>query len=249
MTAERKVAWVTGGGRNIGRAVCLAFAAAGFDVVSIGHRRPQEVASVADEVRGLGAEALHLTADLGDGAAVRTAAAAALERFGRVDVLVNNAAWRAHAGFLELTEDEWRQVLEVNLTGVFRWCKAAVPSMVERGSGAIINVSGTAIYTGRAAGAASVSARSGVLGLTRNLALELGPHGVRANSVVLGRIDTVREVPTPPEEEVRLVRRIPLRRSGRPDEVAAVCVFLASEAAAYITGQSVHVNGGSLLAS
>jgi 3-oxoacyl-[acyl-carrier protein] reductase len=247
--AERRVAWVTGGGRNIGRAICLALAGAGLDVVTIGHTRPAEVTAVAGELRELGVDALALTADMADSHAVATAAGAALERFGGVDVLINNAALRQTVPFLELDEEQWQKGVEVNLNGVYRWCRAAVPSMVARGRGSIVNISGTAIYTGRMGGAASVSARAGVLGLTRTLALELGPHGVRANLLVLGRVDTTREVPPTADEVRRDEERTALRRTARPEEVAAACAFLASDESSYITGQAVHVNGGSLLAS
>jgi NAD(P)-dependent dehydrogenase (short-subunit alcohol dehydrogenase family) len=249
VTTQRRVAWITGGGRNIGRGICFALAAGGLDVVTIGHTRPEEVAAVADEIRARGVDALALTADMGDREAVAGAAAAALERFGRVDVLVNNAALRTHSQFLQLEEEELMTNLSVNVGGVYRWCKAALPSMVERGSGSIINISGTAIYTGRLGGAASISSRAGVLGMTRVLAIELGPLGVRVNMVVLGRIDTIRAVPSPAGELEAELAQTPLRRMGRPDEVGAVCAFLASDESSYITGQVIHANGGSLLAS
>jgi NAD(P)-dependent dehydrogenase (short-subunit alcohol dehydrogenase family) len=181
----------------------------------------------------------------------------AAAELGAFDILVNSAAIRPHRAFLDLSEQVWAETLAVNLTGPFLCCKAVVPGMIAGGGGSIINIGGIAAWDGRPAKSAHLAATKGGLhGLTKALAVELGEHGIRVNTVVLSTIDTVRAVPLDeqprPAGEPRLTdpigRQLPLRRLGRVEEVASVVAFLASDAASYITGQAIHVNGGALLA-
>jgi NAD(P)-dependent dehydrogenase (short-subunit alcohol dehydrogenase family) len=164
---------------------------------------------------------------------------------GTIDILVNNAAVRPHSAFLDIADADWRRVLGVNLDGAFFCCREVVPGMIEKSWGSIVNVTGTAAWDGGVEDAHIVASKLGLHGLTKALAVELGPHGIRVNSIVLGGIETVRKLPTP--AGARPVGEIPLQRRGRTIDVAETIAFLVSDAAAYITGQAIHVNGGSLI--
>jgi 3-oxoacyl-[acyl-carrier protein] reductase len=243
---EGRVALVTGAGRNIGRRIALALADRGADVaVHVG----SDVAAgeeVAGEVTALGRRAMVAVADVARHTEVAAMVAEARARLGAVDILVNNAAVRPHAAFTDLTEADWRHVLGVNLDGPFFCCRETVPGMIELGRGAIVNISGTAAWDGGVRNAHIVASKLGLHGLTKALAVELGEFGIRVNTVVLGAVETVRKLPAPTAG--RPVEEIPLRRRGRVEDVASVVAFLVSDASAYVTGQAVHVNGGSLIA-
>lgn len=253
MRLEGKVALVSGASRNIGRSVALAFAREGATVTLGSRTREADLRAVADECARAGAEVLPVLGDVGTSAGATALVDRTLERFGRVDVIVSLAAVRPHTPFLELTYDEWREVLAVNLDATFHLCKAAVPGMVERGAGSIIALGGLVALTGVPDAAASSASKTGLLGLIRSLAVELGPHGIRANMVVPGNVDTARAnpewyrtLPDQPSSGAHL-SRIPLRRLGRPDEIAAACVFLASDDSSYVTGSQLVCNGGSFI--
>jgi 3-oxoacyl-[acyl-carrier protein] reductase len=242
---QGKTALVTGSGRNIGRQVALTLAERGCDIVV--HVGSDEAAgdAVADEIRAAGRRAITVRADIADAAQVRSMFTRAREELGGVDVLVNNAAIRPHSPFLDIGDEDWRSVLGVNLDGPFYCCREAVPGMIERGGGAIINVLGTAAFDGGVKDAHIVVSKLGLHGLTKALAIELGPHGIRVNSLVLGGIETIRKLPTPVTG--RPIEEIPLRRRGLPTDVGEAVAFLVSDAAGYITGQAIHINGGSML--
>lgn len=254
MRLAGKVALISGASRNIGRSVALAFAREGAALALGARSREADLRSVADGCARAGADVLPVLGDLGTRAGATALVERTLERFGRVDVLVSLAAVRPHTPFLELTYEEWREVLAVNLDATFHLCKAAVPGMVARGRGSIIAFGGLAALTGVQDAAATSAAKTGLLGLIRALAVELGPHGVRANMVVPGNVDTARANPewyrTLPEQTASAanVSRIPLRRLARPDEVAAACLFLASDESSYVTGSQLVCNGGSFIA-
>ena len=174
-----------------------------------------------------------------------------LRRFGHIDILVSNAAIRPHKPITEVSIDEWHQVMAVNLNAAFYLCKAVVPSMLQRRSGSIIALGGLSSLTGRPDTAAVTAAKTGLLGLIRALAAELGPSGVRANMVMPGFMDTERryldwypEFRETPRGSAEHLKNIPLRRQGRPEEVAAACVFLASDDSSYITGDRILCMGG-----
>ncbi len=243
MDLKGKVALVTGSGRNIGRATALEFARRGANVVVNARANRQEAESVAREARELGVEAIAVLADVGDQAQVQRMVEQALAEFGRIDILVNNAGLRQAAPFTSLTVEEWRQVLAVNLDGPFYCCKAVVPSMIASGGGRIINVSGLNAFKGRAQWAHVCASKMGAIGLTRALAVELAPYNILVNHIVPGAIDTARAGPQSPHAPQR-VAGIPLKRLGLPEEIARTCAFLASDEAGYITGQTIHVNGG-----
>jgi len=243
MNLEGKVALVTGSGRNIGRSIALALAKDGADVIINARTNQNEAESVAAEVGGLGRKALPLLADVGDRSQLEALLDQALAEFGHIDIVVNNAAARPHKPFTEMTYDDWRGILATDLDSAFISAKAALPGMLERKWGRVVNLSGLQAFQGRHGGAHISAAKVGLIGLTRALATELGPSGIVVNCVVPGMIDTAREGRTATGTPARLAD-IPVGRLGHTDDIAALCAFLCSDAAGFINGQTIHVNGG-----
>ena len=246
MSLAGKVALVTGSGRNIGRATVLEMARRGADVVVNARTNRDEAESVAEEARAMGVRATALLADVGDEGEVRRMVDAALGELGRIDILVNNAGLRDSSPIPDMSVEQWRQAMAVNLDGPFYCCRAAVPGMIESGWGRIINVSGLNAFKGRADWAHVCASKMGALGLTRSLAVELAPHGILVNHIVPGAFDTAATGPAGSAPPPTVLGNIPLGRLGLPEEVASVCAFLASDDAGYVTGQTIHVNGGAL---
>ena len=249
MTLEGKVAIVTGSGRNIGRATAIELARRGASVVVNARSNQDEANAVADEIAAIGGSAIAVIADVGVQEQVNSMVDAALAAFGRVDILVNNAGLRAADPITDMTTEKWRSVIAVNLDGPFYCSQAVIPGMIERGWGRIINVSGLNAFKGRADWAHVCASKMGALGLTRALAAELAEHNILVNHIVPGAFDT-----TPPpgqadafagQADARAVG-IPVGRLGLPEEIATTCAFLASDDASFITGQTIHVNGGAL---
>lgn len=247
---QGKVAIVTGSGRNIGRATALELARRGASVVVNARANRGEAEAVAAEIAAAGGSAIAVVADVGDQAQVNDMAARAFDAFGRVDILVNNAGLRAETPIADMTTQQWRDVLAVNLDGPFYCAQAVIPGMAERGWGRIINVSGLNAFKGRSGWAHVCASKMGALGLTRALAAELAECGVLVNHIVPGAFDT-----TPPPDSAAAAAPaggagrasgIPLGRLGLPQEIANTCAFLASDDASFITGQTIHVNGGAL---
>ena len=247
MSLQGKVALVTGSGRNIGRATVLELARRGADVVVNSRTNHQEAEWVAEEARTLGVKATALVADVGDEGQVDRMVTEALSHFGRIDILVNNAGLRRACPIAQMSSEEWRSVLSVNLDGPFYCIRAAVPGMIAAGGGRIINVSGLNAFKGRGGWAHVSASKMGALGLTRALAMELAPHGILVNHVVPGSYDTTRTAPQEAFDDSLRASGIPLGRLGLPEELAKVCAFLASDDASFITGQTIHVNGGALM--
>jgi 3-oxoacyl-[acyl-carrier protein] reductase len=242
---EGKVALITGSGRNIGRATALMFAREGAHVVVNARSNEAEANAVAREVRDLGVKSIAVIADVGKKDHVEALAAKALSEFGRVDILLNNAAIRPHKPFRELTRQDWEQVRGVVLDAGFYLTQALIDPMVKNKYGRILFFVGDGAYSGRGAGRAHISAaKMGLIGLARGLASEFAPHNIRVNVVSPGSIDTRRDNPEwygnrPPD-----AAGIPLGRQGKVDEIAATCLFLVSDDGGFITGQTIHVNGG-----
>jgi NAD(P)-dependent dehydrogenase (short-subunit alcohol dehydrogenase family) len=246
-----KTALITGASRNIGRAVALAFAAEGADLVLNTRANGEELEAVAAECRKAGVRVVTALADVGDPAAVEAMVGRGLAELGGIDVLVCNAAIRPHKSVSETSLEEWHRVLAVNLHSAFYLTRAVLPSMKQRRRGSIIALGGLSSLTGRANTAAVTTAKTGLLGLVRALAAELGPFGIRANMVVPGFIDTERryadwypEFKQAPPGAPEQLQQIPLGRLGRPEDIADACVFLAGDASAYVTGDTIRVMGG-----
>lgn len=239
-----RVALVTGGSRGIGRAICIALAAKGA-VVAV-HYRAQSAAAheVVTQIEQIGGRSAAFQADMADFSAPAGLVAQVATQLGKLDILVNNAAEMTDSSVVDMTDAVWEQTLSINLGSVFRCTRAVIPAMKAQGWGRIINISSQAAYTGSANHAHYAASKSGLLGLTFSLAKELGAAGITVNLVAPGRIltDMLLERSTGREEE--WIKQTPLRRFGKPEEVAAAVAFLASEGAGYITGANIHVNGG-----
>lgn len=245
MTVERElagsVALVTGSARNIGRAIALALADAGAAVLVTGRQALADAEAVAADIRSRGGQASATIADIGDPDAAAGLVAAAVERLGRLDILVNNASVRREVDFADLDYAEWRAVLASTLDGAYLCSRAALPHLIASGRGAIVNIGGLSSHTGAARRAHVIAAKAGLGGLTRALAHDLAPHGVTVNCVAPGLIDTARSGPEPAHHQ-KLAS--PMGRKGRPEEIAALVRFLCGPGARYITGQTVHASGG-----
>ena len=245
MKLEGKVALVTGSGRNIGRATILKLAAEGANVVVNSRTNRQQADAVAEEARALGVEALSILADVADRDQVASMVSQTMDRFGKIDILINNAAIRPHQPFTEMTLDDWEQVRGVVLDGAFYCTHAVIPSMIENEYGRILFFTGEGAFSGSAQRAHVSAAKMGLVGLARSLASEFAPRNIRVNVVSPGSIDTTREHPEwYPRQQVPDASRIPLGRQGTADEIAATCLFLVSDDGGFITGQAIHVNGG-----
>jgi len=249
-----RVALITGASRNIGRAIALAFAAEGADLVLNTRANREELEAVAAECRKSGVRVIPVLGDVADAAAVEAMVAQGLAALGAIDVLVCNAAIRPHKALIETSLEEWHHVLAVDLHSAFYLARAIVPGMKERGRGSIIALGGMSSLTGRPNTTAVTTAKTGLLGLMRALAAELGPFGIRANMVMPGFIDTERRYAewypefrqAPPGAPAQL-KQIPLGRLGRPEDIAEACLFLASDASAYVTGDTIRVMGGRVI--
>ena len=245
---DGRVALVTGGSRGIGRAVALALAQAGADVV-VAARKAQDLEPVADEVRSLGRRALAVPAHLGRRPEVDRLFETALEAFGRLDVLVNNAATNPVFGpLLDVEEDAWDRIMALNVKGYLLAAQRAARAMAPNGRGAIVNIASTAgLRASPGLGAYSVS-KAAVIMLTRVLGRELAPLGIRVNGVAPAVIETrfSEALWKNPEILSEYIRTTPLGRTGQPEEVAGAVVYLCSDAASYVTGQTLLLDGGHL---
>jgi 3-oxoacyl-[acyl-carrier protein] reductase len=242
-----KVALLTGGARNIGRAIAQSLAAGGAAVmVNANTSRADAEQTVAMIRENGGTAALHM-ADVTDADAVAVMVDALIAQFGRIDLLVNNAAIRAETPFAEITLGEWRRVLATVLDGAFICTQACLPHMVRAGGGAVVNIGGLTGHKGGLGRAHVVTSKAGLAGMTKALALDLAPHNITVNCVVPGTVDTVRGLPgAPPRPEHRSALP-PAGRRGAPAEIAAMVRMLCGPDARYISGQSIHVNGGGLM--
>ncbi len=243
---EGKVAIITGASRNIGRAIALSLAEGGAAVTVNARTSIAEAEAVASEIEAAGGRALVCAADVTDPQAVEGMAAETVAKFGRIDILVNNAAVRREAPFLEIGFEEWREIVAIILDGAFLCAKACVPRMIKQGAGTIINIGGLTGHAGAKKRVHVIAAKAGVVGLTKALAHDLAEHGITANCVVPGMIDTVRGTPSAVDiVPVHRKTRAPLvGRLGRPEEIAAMVRYLCGPQSRYVTGQTIHVNGG-----
>ena|SRR2546426_2211106 len=241
-----RVAIVTGAGRNIGRAIALALADAGAAVVVNGRANRAGADGVVGEIARKGGQALAVMADVTDETAVAGLVAATVQRFGRIDILVNNAATRSEKPFEALSFADWRAVVATILDGAFLVVKAALPHLKTSGAGSIVNIGGLSAHTGAKHRAHVIAAKAGLVGLTKALAHDLAGAGITANCVAPGLIETVRDPGAPPPQHHQQAKTLS-GRFGTPQEIAAAVRFLAGPDARYITGQTLHVNGGTYL--
>jgi 3-oxoacyl-[acyl-carrier protein] reductase len=241
--ASTRVALVTGGTRGIGRAIARGLAEDGFAVALTG-RDAARVEAAAAELAGAGRTALGLAAELGRTEDLQRIVAATQERFGRIDLLVNNAGITRDGLLIRMKDSDWDEVLAVNLRAAFQLTRAVARIMAKQRAGRIVNITSAAGAMGTAGQANYSAAKAGLIGLTKSTARELAHWGILVNAVAPGLIETDMTAGLSGEIRDTYIAQVPLRRIGTPDEAAAAVRFLASDGAAYITGQVIHVNGG-----
>ncbi|MGH8765228.1 MAG: SDR family NAD(P)-dependent oxidoreductase [Burkholderiales bacterium] len=242
-----KVALVTGSARNIGRAIALELARGGAAVLVHANSSRAEAEQTVAAIRAAGGRASLQLADVTDRAAVDRMVAAGVQEFGRLDLLVNNAAIRAETPFAGMPYQEWRMVLASILDGAFHCSQACLPHLARAGGASIVNLGGLTAHKGAGGRAHVVAAKAGLVGLTRALAHELAAQDITVNCVVPGTIDTLRGLPGAPERPAPRQGLPPVGRRGTPEEVAAAVRFLCGPGARYITGQALHINGGGFM--
>lgn len=247
-TGDQRVAIVTGGGSGIGLAISERLGADGV-AVAVFDRDGEGADAAAAKIVASGGTALGVTVDVTDRAQIDAGVSEVRDRLGRPTILVNNAGLDGFDKFLSISLETWNRILEVNLTGTFQCCQAVVPDMIEAGWGRIVNISSSSAQGGQPMMTHYVASKAGVIGLTKALALELGPKGITVNTIPPGFIDT--PMLRASEAKGRLGQGVehhasltPVRRVGRPEDIAAACAFLVSEEASYVTGQVIGVNGG-----
>jgi 3-oxoacyl-[acyl-carrier protein] reductase len=243
-----KVAIVTGAGRNIGRAIAHQLAQAGAAVVVNVRSNKSEADSVVREIEAAGGKAVGVLGDVADPKTADALAAAALKAFGRIDILVNNAALRRENAIDQITYAEWREVMNVTLDSAFHGVKACLPELRKSGGGTIINIGGMSAHIGSKNRAHVMAAKAGLVGFTRGLAHDLADAHITTNCVVPGAIDTPRTV-TAPKPAHHLTHGTITGERGKPDDVAAIVRFLCGPGGRYVTGQTIHVSGGAYLGS
>jgi 3-oxoacyl-[acyl-carrier protein] reductase len=242
---QGKVAVITGAARGIGREIAALFAEEGASVVIIDLREAEDLVSL---LAGRGFDARALAVDITDCEAVEKAAEAVIGMKGSIDILVNNAGIIARGSIMDLSRDRWLQVMDVNVNGNFYWCKAVIPQMIKQGGGRILNVSSIAGKMGDITAAPVYGASKGAVNsLTRSLARQLAEYGIRVNALAPHAIETDMSAEWTEEKRRSVIDAIPLRRMGTVREVAEAALFLVSEGAAFITGETLNVNGGYLM--
>jgi 3-oxoacyl-[acyl-carrier protein] reductase len=242
-----KVALVTGGARNIGRAIARSLAAGGAAVMVNANTSRVEAEQTVGMIQAAGGKAAVHIADVTDAVAVAAMVEAMVKQFGRLDILINNAAVRAETPFAEIRLEEWRRVLSTVLDGAFLCAQACLPHFMRAGGGSIVNIGGLTAHKGADGRAHVITAKAGLAGMTRALALDLAPHHITVNCVVPGTIETVRGLPGAPERPQHRRSLPPVGRRGEPEEIAAMVRTLCGPDMRYVTGQSIHVNGGNFM--
>jgi 3-oxoacyl-[acyl-carrier protein] reductase len=242
-----KVAIVTGGSRGIGRAVSIALADAGADVVVVYAGNRQGAEETVTEIEKRERRGMMIQADVSRADQVDAAVKQVMERFGRIDILVNNAGITRDNLVLRMKEEDWDRVIDTNLKGTFLFSKAVIRPMMKQRSGRIINIGSVVGVSGNPGQANYVAAKAGVIGMTKAMARELASRGITVNAVAPGFIETDMTAVLGDEVRAQIKQQIPLARFGSPEDVAAAVRFLASDDAGYITGQTLHVDGGMVM--
>jgi 3-oxoacyl-[acyl-carrier protein] reductase len=245
---EGQVAIVTGAGQGIGRGLAIGLAQEGAAVV-VAEVNQDNAARVEREIKAAGNRALAVQTDVSSEKSVNEMVGRGLKEFGRVDILVNNAGIFPHSVVEEMAEEEWDRVIGVNLVGCFLCAKAVVPKMIENRKGSIIGIASGLGIVGQATGAHYSATKAGIIGFTKSLAQELAPHGITVNAICPGVTDTAQPRARMNDEQLYAMGRfVPLGgRIGQPEDIVGPVVFLASDAARFVTGQTLQVNGGSLM--
>jgi 3-oxoacyl-[acyl-carrier protein] reductase len=243
---DGKIAIVTGAGRNIGRAIALTLAEGGASILVNARSNRAEAEAVAREIGAHGGKVLVHIGDVADAGAVQAMADAAVRHFGRIDILVNNAALRREKAFADMSYAEWREIMDVTLDGAFHCVKACLPALRRSGVGSIVNIGGLSAHTGARDRAHVVTAKAGIVGFTRALAHDLAADGITVNCVVPGLIGTPRPK-NGPEPAHHLTHQTITGERGTPEQVAAAVRFLCGPGARYVNGQAIHANGGAYL--
>jgi 3-oxoacyl-[acyl-carrier protein] reductase len=244
---DGKVALVTGGARNIGRAIARSLAAGGAGVMVNANTSRAEAKETLELIESAGGEAGLHVADVTQPEAVKAMIEATVARFGRLDILINNAAIRAETPFADIRLEDWRRVLSTVLDGAFLCAQACLPHLIRAGGGSIVNIGGLTAHKGADGRAHVITAKAGLAGLTRALALDLAPHHITVNCVVPGTIETLRGLPGAPKRPQQRNSLPPIGRRGEPEEIAAMVRTLCGPDMRYVTGQSIHVNGGNFM--
>jgi len=244
---EQRTAIVTGAGQGIGRAIALGFAREGASIV-IADVNEESASAVKNEIEAGGGRAMAIRTDVSNENSVQAMAKESLAEFGRVDILVNNAGIFPTSSVEKMSEEDWDRVIGTNLVGAFLCTKAVVPKFLEQGSGRIISLTSGRAFQGAKNGAHYAASKAGIIGFSKSLALELAPHGITVNVICPGITDTAQPRGHQTEEEMYAQgQRIPLGRIGQPEDLVGPAIFLASDAAAFVTGQTILVNGGSIM--
>ncbi|MCY9137262.1 3-oxoacyl-[acyl-carrier-protein] reductase [Peribacillus frigoritolerans] len=244
---EGKKALVTGASRGIGREVALELARQGADVAINYSGSEAKANEVVDEIKALGRKAFAIQCDVANSESVTSMIKEVVEQFDRVDILVNNAGITRDNLLMRMKEDEWDSVINTNLKGVFLCTKAVTRQMMKQRSGRIINMASIVGVSGNAGQANYVAAKAGVIGLTKTTAKELASRGITVNAIAPGFISTDMTGELPEDVQKAMLGQIPLARFGDPKDIAAVASFLASDASKYMTGQTLHVDGGMVM--
>ncbi|HEY4554796.1 MAG TPA: 3-oxoacyl-[acyl-carrier-protein] reductase [Bacillaceae bacterium] len=247
MNLEGKVALITGASRGIGREIALAFAREGAKVAVNYSGSRDKANEVVDEIASIGAEAFAVQCNVADGDSVQSMVKETIERFGRLDILVNNAGITRDNLLMRMKEEEWDAVIDINLKGVFLCTKAVTRQMMKQRAGRIINIASIVGVSGNPGQANYVAAKAGVIGLTKTAAKELATRGINVNAIAPGFITTDMTDQLPEEAKDAMLKLIPLGRFGEAADIARAALFLASEGADYMTGQTLHIDGGMVM--
>jgi 3-oxoacyl-[acyl-carrier protein] reductase len=239
-----RVAIVTGAGQGIGRGIALCLARAGAHIV-IAEQASERIGAVAAAVEDLGVQALGLTIDVSRGEDVQRMVQETVQRFGKIDILVNDAGRVIVKPMVEQTEADWDRVVDTNLKGVFLCCRHVVPQMIAHGRGAIVNIASIAAFHQTVLHVPYAASKAGVVALTRDLAYEVARYGIRVNAIAPGPIETPMSQAVSAEQRQGMVRSVPLGRMGQPEDIGQAATFLVSDAASFITGVTLPVAGGS----
>ncbi|PFA67915.1 beta-ketoacyl-ACP reductase [Bacillus sp. AFS015802] len=247
MKLEGKVALVTGASRGIGREIALGLAREGCNVAVNYAGSEAKANEVVDEIKGLGRDAIAVQCNVSDAEAVQAMVKETIGHFGSIDILVNNAGITKDNLLMRMKESEWDDVININLKGVFLCTKAVTRQMMKQRSGRIINISSIVGVSGNPGQANYVAAKSGVIGLTKTTAKELAPRGITVNAIAPGFISTDMTDQLPEDVRNEMLKQIPLSRFGDPEDIAKVVTFVASDSASYMTGQTLHIDGGMVM--